>query len=83
MANIFRIVTCIQQIINRNNHMLMWRGAISYISQLSDAGALTNGDDVVADTSVAVSTIVVGGLSSLSLLALMSGRSASACAPRL
>jgi len=37
--------------------------------------ALTDGDDVVAHTSVAV-----GGSSSLSLLVLMSGRSASACA---
>ena len=77
----FRIVTCIQQIINIDNYILMWRGAIRHTSQLSDAGVLT--DDVVADTSVAESTAAVGGLSSLSLLVLMSGHSASACASKL
>ena len=36
----FRIVTCIQQIINTNNHILMCRGAIKHTLQLSDAGML-------------------------------------------
>ena len=47
------------------------------------AGALTDGDGVVADTSVVVFTTAVDSSSSLSLLVLISGRSASACAPRL
>ena len=47
----------------------------------SDVGALTDDDDVVADTSVVV---YVGISCSLSLsLMLMSVHSASACAPRL
>ena len=41
---------------------------------------LNDGDDIVTDTSVAVSTVAVGGLSLLSLLAL-SDHSASACTP--
>jgi len=49
----------------------MWRGAIRHTLQLSDAGALTNGDDVVADTSVAVST---------TLLSMVRRRAVAACA---